>query len=212
MIELSLGRPDAGDPDRDRLRRVPRLPAPQLLPGADLHGRLGRAAARLHARGRVGRGPAQDRGPRDARAAAARARVPLLDTSFVVAKRIKHGQPVYVADRKHLHHRLETSASRSAAPSSTSTPGARCSPLAALATRFVHPHRHGDWDLANAAIDAAVGLLAIGASVYVVYLLEIVKLANPFIRRREERKRDWPAQDCLIGWPDSRTTMRQSQA
>ena len=59
----------------------------------------------------------------------------------------------------------------------------------ALATRFVHPHRHGDWNATSAAIDAAVGLLALGASVYVVYLLEIVKPANPFIRRREELAR-----------------------
>ena len=35
-----------------------------------------------------------------------------------------------------------------------------------------------------------IGLLAIAASVYVVYLLEIVKLANPFIRRRIEEARD----------------------
>ena len=48
-----------GDPDRDRLRRLPRLPAPQLLPGADLHGRLGRAPARLHARRRLGAGAAR---------------------------------------------------------------------------------------------------------------------------------------------------------
>src|SRR6476619_6522565 len=33
--------------------------------------------------------------------------VPLLDTSFVVARRIKHSRPVYVADREHLHHRFE---------------------------------------------------------------------------------------------------------
>src|SRR6266487_4233723 len=32
--------------------------------------------------------------------------VPLLDTSFVVAKRIKHGRPIYIADRFHLHHRF----------------------------------------------------------------------------------------------------------
>ena len=36
----------------DRRRRLLRLPAPQLLPGADLHGRLGGDAARLHARDR----------------------------------------------------------------------------------------------------------------------------------------------------------------
>jgi hypothetical protein len=38
-------------------------------------------------------------------------------------------------------------------------------------------------------IDGAIGLLAIAASVYIVYLLEIVKLANPIIRRREQEAR-----------------------
>ena len=32
--------------------------------------------------------------------------VPIIDTSFVVAKRMKHGVPVYAADRSHLHHRF----------------------------------------------------------------------------------------------------------
>ena len=35
-----------------------------------------------------------------------------------------------------------------------------------------------------------MALLAIAASVYIAYLLEIVKLANPRIRRREEQARD----------------------
>ena len=34
-----------------------------------------------------------------------------------------------------------------------------------------------------------IGLAALAASVYMVYLLEIVKLANPRIRRREEEAR-----------------------
>ena len=32
--------------------------------------------------------------------------VPVLDTSFVVAKRLKNRQPIYVADARHLHHRF----------------------------------------------------------------------------------------------------------
>ena len=32
--------------------------------------------------------------------------VPILDSSFVIAKRIKYGQPVYQADRWHFHHRF----------------------------------------------------------------------------------------------------------
>jgi UDP-GlcNAc:undecaprenyl-phosphate/decaprenyl-phosphate GlcNAc-1-phosphate transferase len=115
--------------------------------------------------------------------------VPLIDTSFVVAKRIKHGQPVYAADRSHLHHRFENigfSHRRSVLYLY-----AWCATLAvaALATRFVRPHPRGDWNVLGVAIDVAIGLLAIGASIYVVYLLEIVKLANPFIRRREEAER-----------------------
>ena len=43
VLALSLGEDRPGHPLGDRRRRVHRLPAPQLLPGADLHGRLGRA-------------------------------------------------------------------------------------------------------------------------------------------------------------------------
>src|SRR3954454_118464 len=115
--------------------------------------------------------------------------VPLLDTSFVVARRIKHRRPVYVADRGHLHHRFESVgfSDRRAVVYLY----AWCVTLAAaaLATRFVHPHAHGRWNAPNLAIDAGVALLAVAASVYVVYLLEIVKLANPVVRRREETAR-----------------------
>ena len=38
-------------------------------------------------------------------------------------------------------------------------------------------------------IDVAAGLGAIAFSLYVVYLLEIVKLASPRARRREEASR-----------------------
>jgi hypothetical protein len=36
---------------------------------------------------------------------------------------------------------------------------------------------------------ASIGAVALGASIYMVYLLEIVKLANPRIRRREQEAR-----------------------
>ena len=32
--------------------------------------------------------------------------VPIMDTSFVVARRLKHSRPIYTADRSHLHHRF----------------------------------------------------------------------------------------------------------
>jgi len=73
--------------------------------------------------------------------------IPILDTSFVVAKRIKHGKPIYSADRFHLHHRfLDRGFSQRQA---VLTMYLWCSTLAgaALATRFLAPHAHGHWQL-----------------------------------------------------------------
>src|SRR3954452_2908042 len=55
---------------------------------------------------------------------------------------------------------------------------------AALGTRFIPFREDGVWHAWPTVAAAALGLLAVGASVYMVYLLEIVKLANPRIRRR----------------------------
>jgi UDP-GlcNAc:undecaprenyl-phosphate GlcNAc-1-phosphate transferase len=115
--------------------------------------------------------------------------VPIIDTSFVVAKRLKHGLPVYESDRFHLHHRfLNIGYSQRRA---VLTIYAWCATLAAaaLATRFIQPHPHGDWRPWAIAVDAAIGLAAVATSIYIVYLLEIVKLANPIMRRREQLRK-----------------------
>jgi len=104
---------------------------------------------------------------------------------------------------------LATSASRNSKPSGSRI-CARCGlpvtgfliglPLAwtalagaALATRFLRPRPHGEWQLWPTVAVAVVAAAAIGASIYIAYLLEIVKLANPRIRRRrrelEQRER-----------------------
>ena len=116
--------------------------------------------------------------------------VPIIDTSFVVAKRLKYGRPVYTADRWHLHHRFMNigySQRRAAV-----TMWAWCADLAgaALSLRFLRPHAHGDWRVGPTIAVAAIALFALAASVYMVYLLEIVKLANPRIRRREQAARE----------------------
>ena len=115
--------------------------------------------------------------------------VPVLDTSFVVAKRLRSGEPIYVADARHLHHRfMRIGFSQRRAVVYL---WAWCGTLAfaALATRFAPPHHRGDWNLTNLAIDLGAGLLAVAFSLYVVYLLEIVKLASPRARRREAESR-----------------------
>jgi UDP-GlcNAc:undecaprenyl-phosphate GlcNAc-1-phosphate transferase len=111
--------------------------------------------------------------------------VPILDTSFVVAKRLKYGQPIYGADRSHLHHRflnIGFSQRRAAV-----TMWLWCLSLAgaALATRFVPFREGGEWHPWETLAVLAIAFFALAFSVYVVYLLEIVKLANPRIRRRE---------------------------
>jgi hypothetical protein len=60
---------------------------------------------------------------------------------------------------------------------------------AALATRFLPPRPRGDWDVSNAIVAGVIGVAALAASIYIAYLLEIIKLANPRIRRREEQAR-----------------------
>ena len=116
--------------------------------------------------------------------------IPIVDTSFVVAKRLKYRQPLYEADRTHLHHRfMNIGFSQKRA---VVYMYAWCGILAAaaLSTRFLPPRPHGEWDLSNAFVAGGMALLALAASVYIAYLLEIVKLANPRIRRREEQARD----------------------
>ncbi|MCS7006566.1 MAG: MraY family glycosyltransferase [Thermoleophilia bacterium] len=112
--------------------------------------------------------------------------IPILDTSFVVARRLKYSQPIYAADRSHLHHRflrIGYSQRRTAV-----TMWLWCLTLAAaaLATRFLSPRPGGEWQLGEALLVVAIGLAALAFSVYVVYLLEIVKLANPRVRQREQ--------------------------
>ena len=55
---------------------------------------------------------------------------------------------------------------------------------AALATRFVPFREGGEWHLWETLLVLAIAFSALAFSVYVVYLLEIVKLMNPRIRRR----------------------------
>src|SRR5215216_3092169 len=116
--------------------------------------------------------------------------IPILDTSFVVLRRLKHHEKVYLADQAHLHHRfLRRGVSQRRA---TVTMWAWCLVLAgaALATRFVPFREHGEWHLWPTVVVSIIGAFALAVSVYVVYYLEIVKLGNPYLRRREQEVRE----------------------
>jgi|1186.fasta_scaffold10048_2 UDP-GlcNAc:undecaprenyl-phosphate GlcNAc-1-phosphate transferase len=110
--------------------------------------------------------------------------VPILDSGFVIAKRIKYRRPVYTADRSHFHHRFANigfSQRRTVVYLYAWT-----SALAALALalRFVpYSDDHGHFDTAWTLVMLGFGVLAVAASVYVVAVLEILKF-----RRSRERE------------------------
>jgi len=111
--------------------------------------------------------------------------VPIVDTTFVVVRRLKHGERVFEADQAHLHHRFlrRGFSQRRAAV----TIWGWCASLAAaaFATRFVPFRAHGVWHPWWTLLAVAIGLVAVLFSVYVVYVLEIVKLGNRIQRRRK---------------------------
>jgi UDP-GlcNAc:undecaprenyl-phosphate/decaprenyl-phosphate GlcNAc-1-phosphate transferase len=111
--------------------------------------------------------------------------VPIVDTTFVVVRRLKHGERVFEADQAHLHHRFirRGFSQRQAAV----TIWCWCLSLAAgaFATRFVPFRAHGVWHPWWTLLAASIGLVAVLFSVYVVYVLEIVKLGNRIQRRRK---------------------------
>lgn len=110
--------------------------------------------------------------------------VPILDTSFVVLKRLKYGQPIYAADRSHFHHRFLNIGYSQRRAALTIWAWVGILAAAALATRFIPFREHGHWHTGSTIAVGLIGLAAIGASVYMVYVLEIVKLANPYIKKR----------------------------
>ena len=62
----------------------------------------------------------------------------------------------------------------------------RRSPASACSrTRFLPLRPGGEWNLVDSIVVGSIALVALAFSVYVVYLLEIVKLMNPRVRRRE---------------------------
>jgi len=114
--------------------------------------------------------------------------VPFLDTTFVVLKRMKYGRPIYRADANHFHHRL----SRIGFSQRRTVMYLYAWMLAmaglALALRFVpysdsSGHLHAGW----AAVMTGLALLVLAASVYLVYVLEILKFKrlNALLMRRE---------------------------
>jgi UDP-GlcNAc:undecaprenyl-phosphate GlcNAc-1-phosphate transferase len=103
--------------------------------------------------------------------------VPILDTGFVVAKRLKYGRPIYKADTWHFHHRMANIGFSQRRTLAYLYGWTLVMAILALALRFVpYSDDRGNFDLLWSAVMGFFGLLALGASVYLVYVLEILKL------------------------------------
>jgi UDP-GlcNAc:undecaprenyl-phosphate GlcNAc-1-phosphate transferase len=103
--------------------------------------------------------------------------VPILDSSFVIAKRIKYGKPIYTADRWHFHHRFANIGFSARRTTLYLYGWTLVLALLALALRFVpYSDDRGNLDLEWSLVLGGFGVGAIAASVYLVLVLEILKL------------------------------------
>ena len=110
--------------------------------------------------------------------------VPALDATFVVAKRIKYGRPVYSADRWHFHHRFADIGFSQRRTVLYLYGWTLTLAALALAMRFVpYSDDNGTLNPGWALVIAGFGLVALAASVYLVVVLEILKF-----RRFRERE------------------------
>jgi UDP-GlcNAc:undecaprenyl-phosphate GlcNAc-1-phosphate transferase len=102
--------------------------------------------------------------------------VPFLDTTFVVLKRLKYRQPIYRPDSEHFHHRMARIGFSSRRTIAYLYAWTLMLAGLALALRFVpysdhKGHLHTGWTL----VMIGLGVVAVAASVYLVYVLEILK-------------------------------------
>ena len=110
--------------------------------------------------------------------------VPIFDTGFVIAKRLKYRRPIYRADRWHLHHRLANIGFSQRRTLAYLYGWALVMAGMALALRFVpYSDDHGHLDPFWTAVIVACMVVAVAASVYLVATLEILKLRR--VRFRE---------------------------
>jgi UDP-GlcNAc:undecaprenyl-phosphate GlcNAc-1-phosphate transferase len=103
--------------------------------------------------------------------------VPILDTGFVVAKRLKYRQPIYQADSWHFHHRMANMGFSQRRTVAYLYAWTIVMSVLALALRFVpYSDNHGHFNALWTAVMLVLIAAALAYSVYLVYVLEILKL------------------------------------
>ncbi|MBM3665280.1 MAG: undecaprenyl/decaprenyl-phosphate alpha-N-acetylglucosaminyl 1-phosphate transferase [Actinobacteria bacterium] len=121
--------------------------------------------------------------------------IPILDTSFVILRRIKYGNPVYSADKSHFHHRFLAIgwSQRRTVLAIYAWTGLMA--ILALAVRFVpYTDGSGNWNPGWTAVLAVIAALGLAGAVYLVYVLEILKWRSEpvvtIVRRHRGRARE----------------------
>jgi UDP-GlcNAc:undecaprenyl-phosphate GlcNAc-1-phosphate transferase len=119
--------------------------------------------------------------------------VPFLDTSFVIAKRLKYRRKPWMADANHFHHRMARIGFSQRKTVAYLYGWSFLLAGVAVALRFVpysiHRHGHHHYQAGWLAVMIALGVLAIAASIYLVYVLEIFRFK---LRRAGEIRRSEP--------------------
>jgi len=103
--------------------------------------------------------------------------VPFLDTSFVVARRLKYRRAPWSADAQHFHHRMARIGFSQRRTVLYLYAWTVLLAGLAVAMRFVpYSDHHGHYRLGWSLVMAALALVVLAASVYLVVVLEILKL------------------------------------
>ncbi|HXE46079.1 MAG TPA: MraY family glycosyltransferase [Conexibacter sp.] len=103
--------------------------------------------------------------------------VPFLDTSFVIARRLKYRRAPWSADAHHFHHRLARIGFSQRRTVLYLYAWTLLLAGLAVAMRFVpYSDHHGHYRLGWSLVIAALALVVLAASVYLVVVLEILKL------------------------------------
>lgn len=115
--------------------------------------------------------------------------VPFLDSTFVVLRRLKYRRKPWEPDAEHFHHRFSRIGFSQRRTVLYLYGWTVTLAGLALALRFVpYSDDAGHFDAAWTAVMAVLGTLAVAASLYLVYVLEIFKFRR--LRERQLRAQD----------------------
>jgi UDP-GlcNAc:undecaprenyl-phosphate GlcNAc-1-phosphate transferase len=127
--------------------------------------------------------------------------VPILDTSFVVLKRLKYKRSPFAPDQNHFYHRFLRIGFTQRRTAAYLHLWALLLSTYAILLRFEPPRPRGHWQTGNTLIAVGVGLVVLATSAWMVYTLEILKSRHLQLLRRgraaEESEREEAVEHAL---------------